>query len=222
MTAVRSTTDTENGHAGTASKGSSRGPGRPRDPETDRAILRAAVDVMTELGLKGTTVSAVAERAGVARATVYLRWPTREKLLGAMVRAAGGGEPYPLTGDLAADIKRGAEFAREVTSGEHFVAMLPELVAAVMENPAQLSLDDLAPNRRRLAAAYRASAAAQGFDPELDPNLVFDIVLGAELIEILAERRAPSARYTRQLGEIVVAGMRARNRTERPGEPTAR
>ena len=164
---------------------------------------------MEETGLRGTTVSAVAERAGVARATVYLRWPTREKLLGAMVRASGGGEPYPLTGNLDADIRRGAEFAREVTSGEHFVAMLPELIAAVMENPAQLNLDDVAPNRRRLAAEYRALAAEQGFDPELDPNLVFDLILGAELIQSIGERRAPSARYTRQLADVVVRGLRA-------------
>ena len=205
----------------------SRSSGRPRDPEVDRAILRAAVDVLEDVGLQGITVSAVAKRAGVARATVYLRWPSREALLGATARAAGGGQPYPLSGDLERDYRRGAEFAREVTSGEHFIAVLPELVAAVLANPQQLSFDAVAPNRVRLAAEYRAVAAEQGFDPGVEPDLGFDMILGAELIYILANRRAPSARYSRQLAEVVLSGLRARaedatgdgNRTERSEGP---
>lgn len=187
-----------------------RSPGRPRNPETDRAILRAAVDVLSEVGLQGITVSAVAERAGVARATIYLRWPTREALLGAVARAAGGGYPYPLTGDLETDIRAGVDFARIVMNAEHFPAVMPELIAAVMANPQQLSLDDVAPNRKRLAAEYTASAAAQGFDPSLDPNLAFDIVLGAGLIQILASRQAFSTRYAHQLADVIVAGLRAK------------
>ena len=136
--------------------------GRPRDPDIDQAILGAAVEVLGEAGLQGVTVSAVAQRAGVARATIYLRWPTREALLGAMARAAGGGFPYPMTGDLEADLRAGAAFARTVVAGEHFVALLPELVTAVLAQPPELTLDDLAPNRAPYAATYRASAAAQG------------------------------------------------------------
>ena len=183
--------------------------GRPRRPDVDQAILRAAVDVLEEVGLQGITVSAVAKRAGVARATVYLRWPSREALLGATARASGGGLPYPLTGDLGLDLRRGAEFAREVTSGAHFIAVLPELIAAVLAHPQQLSFDAVAPNRARLAAEYRAVAAEQGFDPGVDPELGFDMILGAELIYILANRAAPTARYSRQLAEVVLTGLRA-------------
>ena len=184
--------------------------GRPRDPELDQAILRAAVQVMTEVGLRDFSVSAVADRLQISRATIYLRWPTREALLGAVARAAGGGHPYPLTGDLAVDYRRGAEFAHEVTNGDPFIAVLPELVEAVLSNPQQLTFDAIAPNRVRLAAEYRALAATQGFDPKFDADLGFDMILGAELIYILANRKAPSARYSKQLAEAVIAGLRAK------------
>src|SRR5262245_24928092 len=190
---------------------SARAPGRPRDPETDRAILQAAVDVLEESGFQGVTLSAVARRAGVARATIYLRWPTREALLGAMIRSAGGGLPFPLTGDLATDIRTGSAFARKVTSADHFIALLPELVAAVLANPQQMAFSAIAPNSIHLTAEYRAEAAAQGFDPDVDPHLAFDMVLGAQLIHMFRTRSSPPAGYARDLAEVVIAGLRVRD-----------
>lgn len=49
--------------------------GRPRDEAIDAAILEAAVDELTERGFLSFTVEAVAARAGVAKTTVYRRWP---------------------------------------------------------------------------------------------------------------------------------------------------
>jgi len=192
-----------------------RGPGRPRDPATDRAILDAAVTILDERGLQGVTISAVAERAGVSRATIYLRWKTTDALRGAMVRASAGGYPYELTGDLARDIRRGAEFARDVTSGEHFLAVLPDLFAAVLANPPQLAFHDVAPNRIGLAAEYTRLAEEQGFDASLDPNLAFDLLLGAQLVYILANRRPPSAGYVEGLADTIVAGLRRAGKTNR-------
>src|SRR3990170_8095476 len=68
--------------------------GRPRGPATDAAILQAVIELLAEAGLRGTTVDAVAARAGVARATVYLRWPTRDALLAAAARQALGQPLY--------------------------------------------------------------------------------------------------------------------------------
>lgn len=55
--------------------------GRPRDPEVDRRITRAAVAQFGEAGWWGFNVEAVARRAGVGKASVYLRWTTKETLL---------------------------------------------------------------------------------------------------------------------------------------------
>lgn len=50
-------------------------PGRPRDPRADAAILQAARDLMAEGGLSNLTVEGTAQRAGVAKTTVYRRYP---------------------------------------------------------------------------------------------------------------------------------------------------
>ena len=56
-------------------------PGRPRDPDVDRRVAQAAVAQFGEAGWQGFSVEAVARRAGVGKASIYLRWPTKSELL---------------------------------------------------------------------------------------------------------------------------------------------
>lgn len=53
------------------------------EEETRRRITEAAVDLHGSVGPAQTTISAVAERAGVQRATVYRHFPDEEALFGA-------------------------------------------------------------------------------------------------------------------------------------------
>ncbi len=54
--------------------------GRPRSEDADRAILSAATELLAERGLGGMSMEEVAVRAGVGKATVYRRWPSRGAL----------------------------------------------------------------------------------------------------------------------------------------------
>ncbi len=56
-------------------------PGRPRDPEVDRRIAQAALELFADAGWAGFAMEAVARRAGVGKASLYLRWSSKEALL---------------------------------------------------------------------------------------------------------------------------------------------
>jgi AcrR family transcriptional regulator len=56
-------------------------PGRPRDPEVDRRIAQAALGLFADAGWAGFTMEAVARRASVSKASLYLRWSRKETLL---------------------------------------------------------------------------------------------------------------------------------------------
>src|SRR5207244_4776384 len=118
-----------------------RGVGRPRRGAIDAAIIRAAVDLMTEGGVDATTLTAVARRAGVARATVYLRWRTRSALVGAAGRAAVGGQVLPLTGEVENDVRVAAQWLQRVFELPSTSAMLPEIIRGVLATPPELSFD---------------------------------------------------------------------------------
>ncbi|KWX19589.1 TetR family transcriptional regulator [Mycolicibacterium wolinskyi] len=80
--------------------------GRPRDPAKDVAVLTAARELLVEEGYQGTTVLAVARRAGVGAPTIYRRWPTKEALV--EDAAFGHAAPVPVpgpSGDLRADLR---------------------------------------------------------------------------------------------------------------------
>jgi AcrR family transcriptional regulator len=190
--------------------------GRPRDPGVDDAILRAAAELLAETGVEATTVTAVAARAGVARATVYLRWPSRWALIGAATKASVGGRPYPLTGDIARDIQVGAHFFRDIIAAPRFKAMFPHLVAEVLAEERGLPWDALSPNRARLASNYASVAGSQGFAPQLDPDLPYDLSVGALLAHLLVNGEAPSHEWTQQLADVIVAGLRALGRDRGP------
>lgn len=55
--------------------------GRPRDEELDRRVLDAGFTELAQAGISHFSVAAVARLAGVAKGSIYLRWPTREQLI---------------------------------------------------------------------------------------------------------------------------------------------
>jgi AcrR family transcriptional regulator len=182
--------------------------GRPRDQATDAAVLQAAIELLAEAGLRKTTIDAVAARAGVARATVYLRWPTRDALLAAAARQALGQPLYPLTGDLATDLRTGAMRARTALAQPLFVAIFPELARGLLARSPATAYDEIAPNRQRLAEVLRATAVADGYRTDIDPMLPFDLIVGAILNHLLATGATPSEADTSRMVEVVVAGLR--------------
>ena len=54
--------------------------GRPRSERAREAILSAAAELLLARGLGAVSMDAVAERAGVSKATIYRWWPTKETL----------------------------------------------------------------------------------------------------------------------------------------------
>ena len=72
-----------------------------RQAETRRRIVEAAVGLHTSVGPARTTISAVAERAGVERHTVYAHFPDEQTLFRACSAHWRGQHPIPDFASLA-------------------------------------------------------------------------------------------------------------------------
>ncbi|AFM18545.1 transcriptional regulator [Mycolicibacterium chubuense NBB4] len=105
--------------------------GRPRNPAKDVAVLQATRELLVEAGYQGTSVMAIARRAGVGAPTIYRRWPTKESLV--EDAAFGHPQPAPLprpTGELLADLRSWVAVFLDWLADPAIRAALPGLLTA--------------------------------------------------------------------------------------------
>lgn len=106
--------------------------GRPRSEAARRAILHAAGGLLLARGLSAVSMDAVAERAGVSKATIYRWWPTKETLaLDALYTEWAAATPEPvdsgsLRADLLALLHPWARLASSARYGRVIAALLTE------------------------------------------------------------------------------------------------
>jgi AcrR family transcriptional regulator len=62
-----------------------RGRGRPRRAGADEEILAVTLELLRATGYRDFNVDDVAARTGIAKTTIYRRWPTKEALVSAAV-----------------------------------------------------------------------------------------------------------------------------------------
>lgn len=78
--------------------------GRPRAADRDDTILEAATGLLEEVGYDRLRIQDVADRAHVGLATIYRRWPTKQALVIAAMKAGGEAKVAPATDDPRADL----------------------------------------------------------------------------------------------------------------------
>ena len=185
--------------------------GRPRSSDADRRILDAAVEVLAERGFGGLTTSAVIQRSGVARATVYRRYPTRDALLLAAASAVKGRPPYPLTGNIAADLVTGGRNAAAIFAEPTFRRFLPAFVAEACSDPAVARglIARLAPNHANVTAQYAARAKTSGMRTDIDPEVVPTMLIGAILYRLVSTGLPAEPGFADQVVSVLVRGLRA-------------
>ncbi|RVX42252.1 TetR family transcriptional regulator [Nonomuraea polychroma] len=80
----------------------------PLDPERDRAILDATMELLSEVGYDRMTVDQIAKRAKASKATIYRRWAGKPELVVDVIcrrfdmEVPLGQDTGSLRGDLAA------------------------------------------------------------------------------------------------------------------------
>jgi AcrR family transcriptional regulator len=120
-------------------------PTNARSRRTRAALLAAARAILEEQGFEALTVTAVAQRTGVTRRAVYMHFPTRAELVGAIY-------------DYVAEVERLGESLQRVWAAPDALVALDEWAA------------HLARYHPRLLAVDRAVQRVWQDDPEADAH----------------------------------------------------
>jgi AcrR family transcriptional regulator len=192
--------------------------GRPRSEARRQAILRAAFELLGEHGLDATSMDAVADRAGVSKATIYRWWGSKELLALDALYAAWdtAGPTRRPTGTLRSQmLSLVGPWVRLAATGPS-PRILTALLAKAQNDPefGQAYRAHFVEPRRDQARAMFARAIARGEIPaDTDVEVATDLLWGP-LYHRLFHGHAPlNDRFARRLVDTVLAGILPRANT---------
>jgi AcrR family transcriptional regulator len=115
--------------------------GRPRDPDAEPRIREVTIKLLLERGFDGTTVDDVAEAAGVGKATIYRRWPSKEQLAyDAMITLFDTELPDPDTGSIESDLRSLYDAAVALVNTEEGRALIRLSISEALRDPQTAAL----------------------------------------------------------------------------------
>ena len=186
--------------------------GRPRDPRVDRRVADAAITLFGEAGWAGFSVEAVAKRAGVGKASIYLRWPTKQALLVEALRLRVGSIDEVDTGSLREDLVRLARQILDLYLGDAGRAALRlglegDLIPGLAEQLGALRTSEVL-----AARAIVRRGIGRGEIPEgTSITLLLDTLIGGATTHVqstpkarLDALRADADRYAGQLVDFLL------------------
>lgn len=186
----------------------------PRVTRSRARVLDAVASLLVENGVRGVTVDAVMGRSGVARATVYRHWPTRQALVLAGLRHLLP-PPAPqttVTGTLAqrlTSVLAGLARQMEVEPWAHAIPAL--LDAARREPEIATATTQFVAERQAPVRAVLREAVEGGSLPHLEVETALAQLLGP----LVYRRLLTSEPLSEELCASIVADF-LHSRTARP------
>lgn len=186
-------------------------PGRPRSTEAERAILTAAAESLAEHGVEGFRIEQVAQRANVAKTTIYRRWPDKHALIrDTLVQLK---EPLPAPPGVSVrddliflltvmrDRKHHSEVDRVARKLFAEIDKYPDIVAAYR---AQI----IEPGRAVWLGVLQRGVAAGTVRADASLNLLLEMMISPVLCSGVARREPHSDAELAQLIDFALASVR--------------
>lgn len=186
------------------------GRGRPRCEEANKKILKAAYELLDEVGFMDLTIEGVAARAGVGKPTIYRRWKTKAQL--AMDAFLSGVTPeitFPDTGCVEEDFReqmykiiklmnssRGEVLATVIGSGQ----VDSELMKTFRENW-------LLPRREDAKRIFQRGLERGELRETLDSDVVIDALYSPLFYRLLLKHLPLSENFVDDLIDSVIKGI---------------
>jgi AcrR family transcriptional regulator len=193
-----------------------RGPGRPRDPAADTAILEATLTLLAEHGYTGLTTDAIAATAGVSKATIYRRWSSKQQVVLAAVGSLANRVPAPDTGDLRRDLTAIADGLAAVFSAPTTRRLVGALVERLLrdEEMAAALRGGFLTERRAAArtAMVRGRQRGQVRD-DADLDTAIDLLAAPFYYRVLITGEPIDAKLAEGVVDVTLAYLRPPPRT---------
>jgi AcrR family transcriptional regulator len=159
--------------------------GRPRSEDLDLLILESVLDTIAERGIYQVTMEGIAQRAGVSKASLYRRFPTKTDMAIAAVERMRAESPViPSQGSAYERLLLLMEATRTGIQGSRNGRIMLAVISHGQERPelAQLIYDRiLLPRRRRIREIVEQGIANGEFPSTLNIDVAMPTLIGPML-----------------------------------------
>lgn len=180
--------------------------GRPRTEGTRAAVVQALIALVAEQGFAKTSMDEVAERAGVSKATIYRRWPSKDALIVDAHRALLDTTDAPDTGTLRGDLLALLDRVADVMEQPQITGMMQASVGEMMANAelGEVFRQQVMEPRLQMIHAVFARAHERGdLRPGVDWRTAAYSLIGSNVFRVAFMGEPPDRDANRRLVEMI-------------------
>jgi AcrR family transcriptional regulator len=193
--------------------------GRHRSVEAEASILKAALYLLERKPLRQVTTDAIAQRAGVSKATIYKWWPNKSMValdayLGGMTQRVAIPDTGSAELDFTVQLKSLTAFYKS-SLGRIF----SQFIAEGQSDPGFLALfrDRFLYARRDAARVMWRRGVDRGeIRKEIDGEIVLDLIYGPMVFRLLAGHGSLNDHESEAMIDAIFGGLR------QPGHPCSK
>ena len=189
--------------------GAARAPGRPRDPQVDRDILTATIELLGEDGFDGLSIEAVAARAGVGKTTVYRRWPSKIPLVVDALTAMKAPTPTAVAEDLPtrdALVRAMGGFTKPHEGTSRVLAGLVDAMSRNEELAERVRAVLVTERQRVLVDVIERGKRRGEIRPDVDASVMVDLLGGPVVLRRLITGAPVNQRLAHAIVDLVLDG----------------
>lgn len=173
----------------------------PRIEQTRRAVFAATLELIAEGGLQQVTVERIAERSGVARSTIYRRWPSLARLYYEAFNGIVYRSTTPARGDTANELLEYLEDYADRLNDAAYCSVLVALLDGAWRNPelAQVHKELFNERSSRAAAILAVGMRAGKIRTNIDISEAIEALVSPFLYRRLIEQQEIKREEVRRL-----------------------
>lgn len=172
------------------------------------AIEKALFEEWVEKGYASISLESVAKRAGVGKAAIYRRWPSKFELVTELVNKTGADLIFiPDTGRLKEDIFQLLKQLRRVLRHRLIKRILPDLHAEMGRNSAlaQAIRSKLQIQRRQSGETLiKRAIERKEISPDTNVEMILDLIGSMIYWRMIITKNRADSQYLHELTELIL------------------
>jgi AcrR family transcriptional regulator len=188
-----------------------RSPGRPRSLQSQQSILRAANELLREVGYERMSIEGIAARAGVGKTTIYRWYESKEELVTDALTYFRRDLPVPDTGTLWTDLEAMFLEITRIDPNAYDRHTLALTIGSIASSPLLAEVywaNYIAPRRVAISVIFDRAKARGELRADADPELILDIILASVfVISVIKPNKEATIPYVHRVLDQIIIGF---------------